>query len=52
MFFFLAALFASLNLGFGIYNILQPKFTPVIVALNFSSALLCTLMTLSIISNT
>jgi len=42
----LLASMASVNLGMGIYEILQPEFAPAFVALNFATALFCTLMTL------
>ena len=45
------AFLAAGNLGWGIYNILQPEFNPAIVALNFGVALFISLLTLSVIAS-
>jgi hypothetical protein len=45
----ICASLASLNLSFGIYDVLQPEFTPAVVALDFALALFYTLLTLAVI---
>ncbi len=47
----LAAFLAAGNLGWAIYCVLQPKYNPANVALNFSTSLFISLMTVGIIAN-
>ena len=48
----IVSLIAAVNLGYGIFEILQPDFSPASVAFSFATALFATLMAILVIIST